>query len=290
MRRFVDATHRSGPAAWELGSYPAGQEDLPVSGVSWYEAAAYAAFVGKSLPTAWQWRFAAGLLVVPAPFSDILNFSNFGRKEPAKVGSNAGLGPWGTLDMAGNVKEWCWNEADGGRMILGGGWNEPSYMFDDRDAQPPLQRLPTYGMRLVKNIEAPPGESLAFVRKGTRDYATEKPIDDATFAVVRNLYRYDALPLNVRTEAAEEMADWRRETVTFAAAYGGERVTVYVYLPKNSLPPYQPIVYAPGGDAQLLPSSRTLRLTESEFLCAVAERSSSRFTKAPTNGVWRRLE
>ena len=27
-------------------------------------------------------------------------------------------------------------------MILGGAWNEPSYMFDTVDSQPPLQRLP----------------------------------------------------------------------------------------------------------------------------------------------------
>jgi eukaryotic-like serine/threonine-protein kinase len=266
VSRFVDTTHRPGPSTWELSNYPTGQDDFPVSGVSWYEAAAYANFAGKSLPTAYQWRFAAGLLAVPAPFSDILNFSNFGRKGPSAAGANAGLGPWGTLDMAGNVKEWCWNEANGGRMILGGGWNEPSYMFDDRDAQPPLQRLLTYGMRLVKNVDAQPAESLAYVRQGTRDYTTEKPMDDATFAVVRNLYRYDPLPLNARTESVEEGADWQRETVTFDAAYGGERIIAYVYLPKNSSTPYQPIVYFPGGDSQILPSSRTLRLTESEFL------------------------
>ena len=265
-RRLVDATHRPGPATWELGSYPAGQDDFPVSGVSWYEAAAYANFVGKSLPTGYQWRFAAGLLQIPAPFSDILNFSNFSRKGPTAVGSNAGLGPWGTLDMAGNVKEWCWNEAHGGRMILGGGWNEPSYMFDDRDAQPPLKRLPDYGIRLVKNVDVQPAESAAFVRKGMRDYTTEKPMDDATFSVVRNLYRYDAAPLKATTEALEEMADWRREKVTFDAAYGGERIIAYVYLPRNSSVPYQPIVFFPGGDAQLLPSSRTLRLTECEFI------------------------
>jgi formylglycine-generating enzyme required for sulfatase activity/pimeloyl-ACP methyl ester carboxylesterase len=266
VARFVDTTRRPGPATWELGNYPSGQDDYPVSGVSWYEAAAYANFVGKSLPTAFQWRFAAGLLVVPLPFSDILDFSNFGRKGLAAVGSHLGLGPWGTLDMAGNVKEWCWNEAYGGRMILGGAWNEPSYMYDDRDAQPPLQRSPNYGIRLVKNVDAQPADSFAFVQKGTRDYTKEKPIDDAAFSVVRDQFRYDPVPLNATVESVEEMADWRRERVTFDAAYGGERIIAYVYLPRSSSPPYQPIVFFPGGDAQVLPSSRTLRLTESEFI------------------------
>ena len=40
MARFVDATGRPGPATWDAGSYPEGQENYPVTGVSWYEAAA----------------------------------------------------------------------------------------------------------------------------------------------------------------------------------------------------------------------------------------------------------
>jgi DNA-binding winged helix-turn-helix (wHTH) protein len=46
---FHDATGRPGPANWEVGSYPNGMEQHPVAGVSWYEAAAYAEFAGKSL-------------------------------------------------------------------------------------------------------------------------------------------------------------------------------------------------------------------------------------------------
>jgi len=50
---------------------------------------------------------------------DILLRSNFGAKGPVAVGSMDGIGPFGQRDMAGNVKEWCWNESTGGRMILG---------------------------------------------------------------------------------------------------------------------------------------------------------------------------
>jgi len=54
MGLLRDSTGRPGPSTWQAGHYPAGQEDYPVNGVSWYEAAAYAEFAGKSLPTIGQ--------------------------------------------------------------------------------------------------------------------------------------------------------------------------------------------------------------------------------------------
>src|SRR6185436_7024596 len=90
MAEFRDATGRPGPATWELGAYPEGQDDFPVRGVSWFEAAAFAKFSGKSLPTVYHWRHAAR----PTIYSDILASSNFSDKGPARVGEYAGLGPY----------------------------------------------------------------------------------------------------------------------------------------------------------------------------------------------------
>ena len=55
-----ESTGRPGPATWEVGSYPEGQDEHPVSGVSWYEAAAYAEYVGMSLPTRFHWLMGMG--------------------------------------------------------------------------------------------------------------------------------------------------------------------------------------------------------------------------------------
>jgi len=107
MAAFHDKTGRTGPAAWEQGEYPHGQDDLPVSGVSWYEAAAYAEFAGKSLPTIYHWTTAA----LPWASASMVPASNFGVRGLAQVGSFPAMSWFGAYDMAGNVKEWCWNEA-----------------------------------------------------------------------------------------------------------------------------------------------------------------------------------
>jgi len=143
MSRFRDKAGRPGPATWELGNYPEGQGNYPVTGVSWYEAAAYAEFAGKSLPTTHQWQNAAWPWIGLA--SDITPLSNFEGRGLAPVGSHQGMSPYGTYDMAGNAKERCWNATENKRFILGGAWNEPPYVFLDRDAQSPFDRLFIYG-------------------------------------------------------------------------------------------------------------------------------------------------
>src|SRR5262249_50972453 len=147
---FRDRAGRPGPATWELSDYPEGQGELPVTGVSWYEAAAYAAFAGKSLPTVYHWNRAAGTSFA----SRIVPASNFAGVALSPVGSYQGRGPYGTYDMAGNAKEWCWNASGSKRFILGGAFNEPSYLFGGADAQSPFAREPTDGFRLVKYIAA----------------------------------------------------------------------------------------------------------------------------------------
>jgi len=255
MAQFRDATGRPGPAGWQQGDYPAGQADYPVNGVSWYEAAAYAEFAGKSLPTIWQWNQAAGIrssaAVVPA--------SNFGGPGPAPVGKFLGLGPWGAYDMAGNVKEWCWNQGKPDqRYILGGGWDEPVYMFTDADARSPFDRASNFGFRCVKYISsAEPGGAADPVLWPARDYSQEKPCSDALFRVYKSLYAYDKTPLNAKVESVEETPEYRRERISFDAAYGKERVIAYLYLPNGAKPPLQTIVYFPGSgviQARTLPA------------------------------------
>jgi len=251
MKEFRDATGRSGPSTWELGTYPKGKDHYPVSGVSWYESAAYAEFAGKRLPTVYHWSRAAG---TPASAFVVPQSNIEGRSQGSTpVGNNPGMSAFGAYDMAGNVKEWCSNEGRSGkRYILGGAWNEPSYMFLDQDAQSPWGRSPAYGFRCVKYASdtALPAATAGLLLDAFRDYSKEKPVPDAVFRIYRSLYSYDKAALNAVVESVDDTPEaWRREKVTFNAAYGGERVTAYLFLPKRSRAPYQTVLFFPGSNA-----------------------------------------
>jgi serine/threonine protein kinase/formylglycine-generating enzyme required for sulfatase activity/dienelactone hydrolase len=265
VARFRDTTGQPGPATWEIGSYPEGQRDFPVGGISWFEATAFAEFSGKQLPTIYHWLRAAG---VDELYSDILQLSNFEGRGPARAGERAGVGPWGTLDMAGNVKEWCQNLVGGSelRYILGGGWNEPSYRFVEEDGQNPWVRRSTFGLRLMKSEGGFAGATkpVGAVNPDPRSIVPDPP---ERVAFYKRFYEYDRTPLEAKVESADDApAAWRKEKVSFAAAYGNERVPAYFFAPKNATPPYQTVVLFPSAYGRRVPSSASLDLGTFEFL------------------------
>ena len=263
MQQFRDSTGRPGPSTWKLGEYPPGHADYPVSGVSWYEAAAYAEYAGKQLPTAYHWQQAAR----PGFYIDIAAASNFRGAGPMPVGSCRGIGVFGTLDMAGNVKEWCWNEIGGQRYIRGGAWNEPEYMFADLDARLPWDRSAQNGIRCVRYDVSAESGLQAPVTRPARDFSREKPVPNVVFRLYRSLYAYDPVELDSRVEGIdEENSYWRREKVSFSAGYGNERVYGYLYIPKHVTPPYQAIIYAHPGMAFRLPAPQPAEERFFEFL------------------------
>jgi hypothetical protein len=268
MAEFVDQTGRPGPATWQAGGYPDGQGDHPVSGISWYEAAAYAAFVGKSLPTGQHWGVARGeytsLIRWPqlGGFAVFAPFSNFEGNGPVAVGSLPGITSYGAYDMAGNVREWCWNETSAGRLIRGGAWNDNPYRFTELAGAPPFDRSSHNGFRcaLYFDTEKIPESALAMTTFGeTKDFYKEKPVSDDIFQVYKEQFSYDKADLNARLESRDEGArDWIYERITFDAAYGDERIIAHLFLPKRTPPPYQTVIYFPGSASQFQPSSEDI--------------------------------
>ncbi len=251
VSQFVDSTGRPGPSTWQAGDYPEGQDEFPVSGVSWYEAAAYADFRGKNLPSMYHWKVAAGFYESDFMYfpSQLIPLSNFEGKQPACVGIYNGVTSFGALDMAGNVREWCWNDAMMGKAICGGAWNDINYMYG-QSQQPPFDRSPRNGFRCVVYLEESEIPDTVFEPLESaviRDYYKEKPVSDDVFQAYLGQFQYDKANLNPVVESIDESSpDWIREKITFDAAYGNERMTAYLFRPKNAALPYQTVIVFPG--------------------------------------------
>lgn len=149
--RFLAASGHPEPRFWQDPKFNKPRQ--PVVGVSWSDARAYCQWAGLELPTEAQWEAAArGEDQRPFPWGEeppneeLANFDNaIGHPTPVDR-YPAGIGPFGTLDQAGNVWEWCrdsWHaeayaeRADGHpnpvatgdrskRVVRGGSWLNPA--------------------------------------------------------------------------------------------------------------------------------------------------------------------
>jgi formylglycine-generating enzyme required for sulfatase activity/dienelactone hydrolase len=266
MTYLTDKTGRPGPSTWIAGDYPDGHDDFPVSGISWYEATAYADYAGKSLPAINHWYNAAGSdLVFQAK---IIPVSNFNNKGPEALGKNKGVSGFGAYDMAGNVREWCWNETPSGHAIRGGAWNDASYLFDFIAQAPAFDRSEKNGFRCVQYIDKekiPESTSLPVSYSEMPDYSKVKPADDNLFAVNKNQFLYDKTELNSKIEATDTSnQDWTIDKITFNSAYGKERVIAYLFLPANTSPPFHTLIFFPGKGATWEPD--LVKSTETKWL------------------------
>jgi eukaryotic-like serine/threonine-protein kinase len=248
LTKFTDRTGRQGPATWEAGSYPDGRETHPVTGVSWYEAAAYAAFVHKQLPTVFHWAAVADT----SRSEFLLPLSNFSGKSTSAVGSLAGFSTFGVYDLSGNAREWTFNQSgdSGWHFILGGGWTDPSYAFNDGFTQPALDRSESNGFRCIKEIADDPslaalGEAISM---DFRDYSKEKPVNDGTFANFSRQFTCDKTPLAATIEKTQVTDAWKTEMVSIDAGYNNERLVLHIFLPTHYVAALRPVIYFPGSN------------------------------------------
>ncbi|MEA3226499.1 MAG: SUMF1/EgtB/PvdO family nonheme iron enzyme, partial [Planctomycetota bacterium] len=254
VRQFCDQTGGSGPAGWRDGTYPKGQASHPVGGISWYEASAYACFRGKHLPTIFHWFLASGANDAPGRVSPQSNFGD----GPTPVGSHGVMSKFGLYDGAGNAREWCYNNIEGKeqlRNILGGAWGDHEYLFTGGELRSPWDRDAANGLRCVEYLggkDKVPDLAFDPIEYIDRDLANFTPVSDEVLdSYINTWYKYDRTELDARIESVDhDLSYCRRERITFHAAYPNEQVIAYLHLPTSAKPPYQTVVWYPGGGAR----------------------------------------
>ena len=249
MDRFSDQTGLPGPVTWIGGRFQDGEEDLPVTGISWYEAAAYAQFMGKQLPSIYHWRQAYGIY-----FSSVfLPESNLLNNKPWPVSHGKSLGRFGVLNFTGNAREWLYNKWGNNsyRLMVGGGWNDPIWAFHRTDGINPFNREITNGFRCILDRN---DNSNAFKiqipdKRQYKDYYNLKPVNEETFDILLRQFEYNQDNLNAEIVTNTEEEYWIKEEIEMNTAYDNGSLTAFLFIPKNSTPPYQTVVYWPGSNA-----------------------------------------
>ncbi|BDA77129.1 hypothetical protein LPTSP3_g00590 [Leptospira kobayashii] len=127
---FLKQTNGKPPTNWLGGKFPVGEEDHPVINLTYREVEKYAIWVGKRIPSEWEWEKASRgpgvieytnrdetisyqIITTKYPFGDEFDSllcnsreSKLGKTMSVYELSTEGSSPYGAIGMCGNAPEW----------------------------------------------------------------------------------------------------------------------------------------------------------------------------------------
>jgi len=255
IKMFTDRYGRPGPSNWAYGQFPQGLDNHPVTGVSWFEARAYAKFLNLSLPNVYQWLLASGN---PENLGNVNQYvtrnSNYNstqlREVSNKLGSYNGLN-----NIGGNIKEWTLNPNGDNQekfSIMGGAFNEPSYTFNNYYSLSPFDRSIGNGFRLSKNLTN--GESELdndIIPEFKRSFYEIEDVSDEVFNVYKSQFDYNSQPLNSKTLNIENFQDgYSSQIFEMETTYeSDEKLFGYVVFSNRFKDKYDPIIIYPNASS-----------------------------------------
>jgi hypothetical protein len=164
-RVFQQSVGLTEPPTWARSEFRA--DGAPVTGITWFEALAFAEWCGGSLPTEEEWeRAARGRSPARAYATStggidgaVAYFARpFGACPPAATGTFPPT-PEGFNDMCGNVWEWCATPWGPNRVIRGGGCMDAAEFCSIRARyrNAPIDRDCSVGFRVKIDTSRLPG-------------------------------------------------------------------------------------------------------------------------------------
>ena len=195
VKLFTDRYNKPGPANWSYGKYPSGLENQPVTGISWFEARAFAKFKNLNLPNIFQWTYASGIpdnvFVVD---QSVINNSNYDSSQLREVSDENGSYN-GLNNIGGNVKEWVLNPNGNKKekySIMGGAFNESAYTFNNYYSLSAFDRSIGNGFRLSKNLTNSQSDlDYDIIPDFQRNFDELENISDEVFEVYKSQFDYN---------------------------------------------------------------------------------------------------
>ena len=255
IKMFTDRYGKPGPSNWAYGQFPAGLDNYPVTGISWFEARAYAKFKNLKLPNIYEWAYASG---VSENFMNVNQYvtrnSNYNstqlREVSIKLGSYNGLN-----NIGGNIKEWTLNPNGDNQekfSIMGGAYNEPSYTFNNYYSLSPFDRSIGNGFRLSKNLTNGQSElDNDIIPEFKRNFYKIEDISDEVFNVYKSQFDYNSQLLNSTTSSIENFQDgYSSQIFEMETTYeSDEKLFGYVVFSNKFKDKYDPIIIYPNASS-----------------------------------------